>query len=64
MKLDFDTLAGIAKAATDAVRADAARQGVTLPVWHGGKVMWADPQTDELFARETDRPAEIGRAHV
>lgn len=55
--LDFDTLAKIAKAATDDVRADAIRRDVMLPVWRDGKVVYEGPSTGAIFVHDRDRRA-------
>ncbi len=44
-ELDFDALAKLAKAATEGVRADAARVSVALPVWRDGAVAYQDAGT-------------------
>lgn len=52
--LSVEELAKIAADTTNAVRADALREGTLLPIWRNGRVVYVHPDTGKGTALDDD----------
>lgn len=52
IELDFDTLAALARSATDEVWKEAARLDLAHPIWDGSAVIEIDPRTGQTLNAE------------